>query len=158
MQLLSTPHHGIIQVCTLCVAVFYLPVNFVLLWSLSVAFIGVELDRGWSFPLQWMWVLPARMILTVKTVNRKSRAAATVVQQVSTCYLSLIYNMSYRKILSSWEHSSKQVRKIGTRGEETTRCCAHLVAHMKINMDVCRLLQNLQALRSCLNLLKRKKK
>lgn len=39
----------------------------------------------WSFPLQWMRVLPARMTSTVKTVNRMWRAAAAVGQQVSAC-------------------------------------------------------------------------
>lgn len=53
-------------------------------WCLSC---GSHMNQtsSWSnFLLQWMQVLPVRMISIVKTANRKSKVAATVVQQVSS--------------------------------------------------------------------------
>lgn len=66
-------------------------------------------------------------------------------------------------ICESFKHYMKpffsaQVLRIGTRVEEATLCCARVVARMKTNTDACRQLQKLQMLRSCLNLLKQKRR
>ena len=106
-QLPSTPHHEIIQVSLVLLRnvlpflfPLFLPMNFVHSCALTKCGSYNELD--WSIPLQWMRVLPVRMILIVKTVNRKSRAAATVAQQVSTCHLWLITLGRLQYFMSYW--------------------------------------------------------